>query len=105
MEDLTNSDGIVIAWLSDSRLCENPSCLKAIREGRYVHIIPTHLDPRAETCHLVLPTWHYKDRQEAIDALEAAWSIALTVHTATERDNAYKQKVPVKVSKSIDLSK
>lgn len=104
MDDLTNEGGIVIAWLSDSG-CENRSCLEAVKDGRIVHIIPTHMDPRAANFHLVLPTWHYRSRDEAVKALEDAWIAANPVYTRTDRDAAYAQNVPVKVSKSIDLEK
>src|SRR3954452_20282274 len=94
VDDLTNADGVVIAWLSDSG-CENKACLKAVKDGRPIHIIPTHMDPRAADFHLVLPTWHYRDRDEAVKALEDGWAAASPVFTRTDRDVAYAQNVPV----------
>lgn len=95
--------GNVIAWLRDGRGCENPACLRAVAEGRKVHLIAAHTDPRAADCDLVLPECHFATVEDALAALEDAWQNAPTANTRHERDSAYAMHRPVKVSLRISL--
>lgn len=88
-----------IAWTETGEFCENPGCHVALSDGRPVHIIPHHLDPRAQEWTLALPSYHFKTVSEALIALELAWQFGREVHTAEERDRAYAAGVPVKIDK------
>lgn len=101
MNKLRNDSGDIIAWWFDDKSCKNKECLAAIADGRNVHLIPAHTDPRAENVYLALPHYHFRTLDESVAALEAAWSEAEIVTTFPERDAAYTKNVPVKISHNI----
>jgi hypothetical protein len=91
-----------IAWVEMKCTGTNAACKEASREGRRVHIIPHHEDPRAAAFTLALPTYHFATEVDAVKALEEAWNwSAETANTADERDAAYARGVPVKIAKGV----
>lgn len=102
-DKLLDASGAVIAWWSNRENCENEKCRKAIAEGRPIHLIPAHTDPRAvtEAVHLVLPTYHFATLEEAATTLEVAWLIAPVAETVEGRDFLYRRNIPVKVAHGI----
>jgi hypothetical protein len=106
MAALKNKDGTIIAWVFRNReraTCENDNCIKAISEGRLIHVIPAHTDPRAANGYLVMPTYHFATLPEVVKALDEAWDTAETVHTRSARDAERAKNVPVIVAHDIDL--
>lgn len=97
---ITAPDGALIAHGREGCTGPNAKCKRAAKRGLMYHIIPHHLDPRAEFAHLALPTYHYASRDEAVEALNKGWETAITVDNAIDRDAAYKRRVPVKILKS-----
>lgn len=99
-ENIHDGPGNIIAWVDDSCEGSNDACIKARRQGRRVHIIPAHTDPRAENHRLALPTYHYATRNEAVMTLDIAWETAIEVDNPSDRDAAYARRVPVKIRKN-----
>lgn len=95
-----DSAGYAIAWLSQGQ-CRHPDCRKAEHEGRLVNIVPAPGDPRADEFTLALNTYHYVTPEEAIAALEEAWSSAEIAETVEQRDDAYSRNVCVRIRKGI----
>jgi hypothetical protein len=96
-----NSNGEPIAWLSAESDCTNPACRRAIREGRDVHIIPHPDDPRAAEFTLAMPEYHFEAEEDALAALEKAWTDAPFAYTADVRDACYAKGIPVKIAKGV----
>ncbi len=74
----------------------NPACKKGFRDGRPVHIIPKW-DPDTPT--VILPTYHFADEGEAVEALIHATLHAPTVETEGDlyryRTQGIAHKLPV----------
>src|ERR1700733_8621018 len=92
-------DDHVIAWITNPCNGDNERCTQAHAEGRRIHIIPMHTDPRAAEVQLWLPTYHYTSEAEAVAALDSGWETELVVDNAIDRDKAYALGAPVKLRK------
>lgn len=93
---IRDNEGKTIAWANTKGDCENPNCRKGIADNRPIHVISYDED---KPYHLVMPDNHYVSIQEGLDAIAKAEETAITVNNRTDRDNAYKRKVPVKILK------
>lgn len=102
---LTDSQGLAINQLGvidDTWGCRHSDCKKAIREGRPFHLIPpTYADDHAK---LSMRVHHFATAQEAHEAYMNARINAITVHTASARDEAYARNVDCWIADDIDLN-
>jgi hypothetical protein len=95
-----DQSGTVTAWIRTDGHCPNDQCRAAIKDGRPVHIIPAHTDPRANRWSLALATYHYATADQAAAALETAWATAEEASTPAQRGDAYARGVNVKLDKA-----
>lgn len=75
---------------------DNPRCKAARKQGMFVHIIPSW---SRDTQSIILPTYHYSTREDAIAALERARTTAPVVTCDADlyefRARAIAHKLPV----------
>jgi hypothetical protein len=78
----------------------NPRCRRAHAEGRSVHFIPPRV--QAWGAHLVMPTYHFATREDAIAGFEEMRRKAIEAKSYAHRDALYILGAPVWVPFGLD---